>query len=68
VPTCGDRIIDSRESCDDGPDGSPTCTPDCQLIVAPELGGCCSAERGVGGSGALSLVVLGSLLRRRRRR
>jgi hypothetical protein len=67
IPTCGDRIIDSGETCDDGPEGSPTCTPACQLLDVPELGGCCSTGRGVGGSGALAALVLGSLLRRRRR-
>jgi len=66
VPACGDRIVDSGETCDDGPGGSLTCTPACTLIVAPDLGGCCSTGRGVGGTGALSVVVLGWLLRRRR--
>ncbi len=66
VPTCGDRIVDSAEACDDGPDGSPTCGKDCALLVVPELGGCCSAGRGAGGSSALALLVLGWVLRRRR--
>ncbi|MEO7729798.1 MAG: hypothetical protein ABIY55_02415 [Kofleriaceae bacterium] len=68
VPTCGDRIVDSNETCDDGPEGSLTCRPDCQLIAVPELGGCCSSGRGAGGSWLLSALVLGWVVRRRRRR
>ena len=68
LPTCGDRIIDRAETCDDGPDGGPNCTPACELVAAPELGGCCSTGRDVGGSAALSVLVLGGVLRRRRPR
>jgi hypothetical protein len=66
-PSCGDRIIDSAEACDDGPEGGTNCSTSCELITAPELGGCCSTARGAGGSCALSVLVLGWLLRRRRR-
>jgi hypothetical protein len=67
VPTCGDRIVDSTEACDDGPDGSAACSKACELLVVPELGGCCSTGRGAGGSCVLSVLVLGWVLRRRRR-
>jgi hypothetical protein len=67
APACGDRIVDDGEACDDGPDGDGTCTPDCELVGPPSLGGCCSAERGAAGPFALTAVVLGLVLRRRRR-
>ncbi|HEX7841912.1 MAG TPA: hypothetical protein VF469_30790, partial [Kofleriaceae bacterium] len=67
LPACGDRIVDHGEECDDGPDGDALCTPDCQVVGPPSLGGCCSAERNAGSSFALGAVVLGLVLRRRRR-
>jgi hypothetical protein len=66
-PACGDKIVDDGEGCDDGPDGDASCTPDCRRVEPPSLGGCCSAERGAGSSFALGAVVLGLVLRRRRR-
>jgi MYXO-CTERM domain-containing protein len=66
-PACGDGIVDQHEDCDGGLDGSATCTPDCALIEPPGLGGCCSAQRDAGASGALGALVLGLILRRRRR-
>jgi uncharacterized protein (TIGR03382 family) len=67
LPTCGDGIVDDGETCDAGPAGDSTCTPSCQAVEAPDLGGCCSATRGPGGSWALGALVLGWVLRRRRR-
>jgi MYXO-CTERM domain-containing protein len=67
TPTCGDRIVDDGEQCDDGPGGTGHCTAGCQLVQPPSLGGCCSAERGAGGPAALGVLVLGLILRRRRR-
>ncbi|HEU4728710.1 MAG TPA: hypothetical protein VFT22_12490 [Kofleriaceae bacterium] len=67
-PTCGDGIIDDGEQCDNGPGGNGECTSMCELVQPPSLGGCCSAERGAGGSGVLGALTLGLVLRRRRRR
>lgn len=69
VPRCGDGIIDDREECDGGPGGSFTCTDECDRIEPQGLGGCCSAQRGEGAGSAFALgaLVLGGLLRRRRR-
>jgi hypothetical protein len=64
---CGDHIVDDGEDCDNGPSGDGTCTAGCKLVEPPDLGGCCSAARGAGGSFALSAIVLGLVLRRRRR-
>jgi uncharacterized protein (TIGR03382 family) len=66
LPTCGDEIIDKGEECDSGPAGDGDCTAECKLVKPPELGGCCSASRGAGGSWALAVAVLGLVLRRRR--
>jgi hypothetical protein len=66
-PACGDGIVDDGEACDDGPAGDSTCTPSCELVGPPSLGGCCSAERGAAGPCALAAIVLGLVLRRRRR-
>jgi hypothetical protein len=66
-PTCGDGIIDKAEQCDPGSGSDPNCTDACQLLKAPDTGGCCSAERGVGGPFALGVLTLGLVLRRRRR-
>jgi len=68
LPTCGDGIVDDGEACDRGPSGNGECTSTCQLVEPPSLGGCCSAERGAGGSMGLAVVTLGLVLRRRRRR
>ncbi len=66
-PTCGDHIVDKGEECDSGPAGDDVCTAECKLVKPPELGGCCSASRGAGGSWAFAAAVLGLVLRRRRR-
>jgi hypothetical protein len=68
LPICGDGIIDDGEACDRGPTGNGDCTNTCELVQPPSLGGCCSAERGAGGSCALGALTLGLVLRRRRRR
>ena len=64
--TCGDGIVDSNEQCDEGPTGGNECTKDCQNIVLPTLGGCCSSSRAPAGSLLLGASVL-LVLRRRRR-
>lgn len=66
VPTCGDRILDSNEQCDDGPSGGIGCSAKCEIIEGAELGGCCSAQRDAGGAGLLAMIVLGAVRRRRR--
>jgi uncharacterized protein (TIGR03382 family) len=68
LPMCGDGIVDDGEACDRGPTGNGECTNTCELVQPPSLGGCCSAERGAGGSFALGALTLGLVLRRRRRR
>jgi MYXO-CTERM domain-containing protein len=68
LPTCGDGIVDDGEACDKGPTGSGECTSSCELVQPPSLGGCCSAERNASSSGALGVLTLGLVLRRRRRR
>lgn len=39
-PSCGDGILNPGEECDDGPQGSDTCTPDCTLIEPGCIGEC----------------------------
>jgi hypothetical protein len=68
LPSCGDGITDDGEACDVGHVGNGECTATCEIVEAPSLGGCCSAERGAGGSCVLGGLVLGLVLRRRRRR
>jgi hypothetical protein len=67
LPTCGDGIVDDGEECDIATGATGECTPSCEFVKAPDLGGCCSAERGAGGSCGLGALVLGLVLRRRRR-
>ena len=58
------------ESCDDGPEGSDDCTPECTAPGDGTVTGCCSSTRGPGGAIALTVLV-GALLwipRRRRPR
>jgi hypothetical protein len=68
-PACGDNIVDENEECDHGP-GDATCSPSCQIVELPTLGGCCSSSSGTGIPGAMALttIVGGLVLRRRRRR
>ncbi len=61
-PTCGDGIVDDGEQCD----GTPDCSSMCKTIEVPGVG-CCSAERDATAPIALSVVVLGFVMRRRRR-
>ena len=65
LPQCGDSIVDTGEECDAGGSGSPTCDDKCKTIVVAD-DGCCSASGGAG-SLVLSLGVLATALRRRRR-
>jgi hypothetical protein len=67
LPSCGDAIVDDGEACDVGTVGNGQCTATCEVVEAPSLGGCCSAARGAGSSCALGALVLGLVLRRRRR-
>jgi len=67
APACGDGIVDDGEECDVGFAGNSECTASCDVVESPGLGGCCSAERGAGGSFGLGALVLGLVLRRRRR-
>ena len=66
-PACGDGIVDDGEECDHGSDGDGQCTPSCEQVEPPSLGGCCSAEGGAAGPFALGAIVLGLALRRQRR-
>jgi uncharacterized protein (TIGR03382 family) len=65
-PACGDQIVDSMEECDHG-EGDATCSSSCKAIELPTLGGCCSASGGGTASFAMSALVGGLVLRRRRR-
>jgi hypothetical protein len=67
-PACGDGIVDGNEECDEGIEGTNACSPTCQHIEAPTLGGCCSANKDAAGPLGLGVVVIGLVLRRRRRR
>jgi len=67
-PACGDRIVDTGEECDHGDGGDATCSSACQELELPTLGGCCSTGGGSAGAFALSALVGGLVLRRRRRR
>jgi len=68
--TCGNGAVDSAETCDDGNriDGDG-CSANC-LDETPgggDPGGCCSTGSRPEGVAALSLLVIGLVLRRRRR-
>jgi uncharacterized protein (TIGR03382 family) len=67
APTCGDNILDSDEACDEGAEGTETCSDKCAIIETPG-GGCCSASGGDASSFALAGGLGLLLLRRRRRR
>ena len=71
---CGNGVIDSGEACDDGntTDGDG-CSATCGIEVTGEMpmkdgGGCCSTGTNPTGALALGGIVLGAMLRRRRRR
>jgi hypothetical protein len=64
---CGDQIVDDGEACDVGAAGDGYCTPSCEIVESPGLGGCCSAQRELGGSLVLGALALGFARRRRRR-
>ena len=68
---CGNGTIDPGETCDDGNviDGDG-CSATCQSDVTTMStdGGCCSAGTKPSGAIALSLLTVGVVLRRRRRR
>jgi len=65
LPQCGDGIVDTGEECDAGGSASATCDDKCKAIAVAD-GGCCSASGGAG-SLVLSLGVLATAVRRRRR-
>lgn len=68
LASCGDGVVDSGEQCDDGNnEGLDGCTPQCQL---PDGGGGCGCQSATGGpaTGALILLALFALARRRRER
>ncbi len=75
APSCGDGYMDPGEACDDGnnTDGDG-CAADCTIETGGgggggnESGGCCGVGGGAPvGSGFLGLLVLGLVIRRRRR-
>jgi MYXO-CTERM domain-containing protein len=65
--TCGDGIVQEGEMCDDGntTDGDG-CSSTCQIEQAHEAG-CCSSSTSPVGAAGLGAIVLGMVLRRRRR-
>jgi len=65
---CGNGNVDTDEACDDGntADGDG-CSATCELEGGDD-GGCCSAGTNPAGPLALSLMTLGLVIRRRRRR
>jgi len=66
---CGNGNVDDGEACDDTntTDGDG-CSATCQLETGEEDGGCCSAGTNPAGPLALSLLTIGLVIRRRRRR
>ena len=65
TPRCGDRIVDDKEECDQGPGGTTECTAQCKSLV--DEAGCCSSSSSLPvGSAPLALLVLFGLRRRRR--
>jgi MYXO-CTERM domain-containing protein len=69
--TCGNGTVDAMETCDDGNrvDGDG-CDANCidENPSTGEPGGCCSAGSRPEAAAALSLLVFGFVIRRRRRR
>jgi hypothetical protein len=59
-PRCGDRIVDDKEECDQGPGGTE-CTAQCKSLV--DEAGCCSSSS----TGSAPLVFFVLLMLRRRR-
>jgi MYXO-CTERM domain-containing protein len=70
-PVCGNGTLEDGESCDDGNtvDGDG-CSSTCETegAAAKTDGGCCSTGGNPAGAGALGALVLGAVLRRRRKR
>jgi len=71
TPVCGDGVLDSGETCDDGNvAGGDGCSSSCQvedeMPMMTDGGGCCSAQRSGSGSALLAFGV-GLALRKRRR-
>ena len=68
---CGNGTVDSGETCDDGntTDGDG-CSATCQTEATPpkDDGGCCSVGGSPSGAATLSLLTLGLVLRRRKRK
>jgi MYXO-CTERM domain-containing protein len=66
---CGNGNVDTGETCDDGnmTDGDG-CSATCQPDTGEEDGGCCSAGTNPAGPLALSLLTIGLVVRRRRRK
>jgi len=66
---CGNGNVDTDETCDDGntTDGDG-CSATCETEDGSEDGGCCSAGTNPAGPLALSVLTLGLVLVRRRRR
>jgi len=53
---CGNGVEDAGEECDDGPGGSPTCTPDCKSIFAcPGGSPPCASHDSCGPNGACAV-------------
>ncbi len=68
--TCGNAVVDAGETCDDGNrDGGDGCSVNCldESTGGDDPGGCCQAGTRPAGAFALSALVLGLALRRRRR-
>ena len=66
---CGNGNVDTGETCDDGNmDGDDGCSATCQTEDGSGDGGCCSAGTNPAGPLALSVLTLGLVLVRRRRR
>ncbi len=74
-PTCGNGVVENGEQCDDGNtvDGDG-CSSTCQdetgsgNPMGKASGGCCDAGTNPAGAATLAALVLGLVIRRRRRR
>ena len=71
---CGNGVVDPGEQCDDGNTTSGDgCSSTCQFENGSDMegktgGGCCSASRDPSGAIVLSVLTVGVILRRRKRR